>query len=288
MATSQQQLAEQAALIAAYQQQSQAIREALAGFVQRLWRSLGVYRTPKLFVDQVVPVVTGAQLQMTGLTAAYLARQQQLAIGGTGAPVAVAARSVTGAASRNGTPLTEVYERPFHTVWRELDRLPREDGAIEQAIQAGLDQALIDAKTDLQRTKALTSQQDLAHDRHVVGYARVLEGAGSCGKCIVASTQRYHKAKLLPIHPGCDCGVAKIYGDDDPGQVINEKLLADIHDAIAAQFGKDNSGARFIDGQVKVNGQPLQYRDVLVEHEHGELGPILAVRGQHFTGPADL
>lgn len=285
---SQQRLAEQAALVALYMQQAAGIRQRLLEFIERLWASLGVYRSPRRFVSDVVPVVTGAQQQMQALTSAYLARQRQIMLGGPGAPAAVSDRDVTGAATRNGVPLTEVYERPFHTVWRELAELPHEDGAIDQAIGAGLEQAKTQAATDLQRTKTLTSNHVIESDFRVVGYARVLEGEFSCGLCIVASTLRYTRGELMPIHPGCDCGEIPIFGDEDPGLVINEQRLADIHDAIAKQFGKHAADARLIAGQVKVNGKPLMYRDVIVEHEHGELGPIMAVRGQTFTGPQDL
>lgn len=285
---SQQRLAEQAALVAVYMQQSHGIRQALLEFIERLWASLGVYRSPRRFVSEVVPAVTGAQQQMAALTSAYLARQRQIMAAGNGAPRAVSDLDVTGAATRNGVPLTDVYERPFHTVWRELADLPHEDGAIDLAIGAGLEQAQTQAATDLQRTKTLTSQQIIDSTPGIVGYARILEGEFSCGLCIVASTLRYTRGELMPIHPGCDCGEAPIFGDEDPGLVINEQRLADIHDAIAKQFGRHNAGARIIDGQVKVNGKPLEYRDVIVTHEHGELGPIMAVRGQQFTGPGDL
>jgi len=283
--------ADQAAAVAAitvYTQQTQALRANLAAYIARLWKSLADYRSPKNFVQQVVPVVTGAQQQMSALTAAYLAQQRQIAIGGPGLPVAVSDKDVTGSATRNGTSLQDVYERPFHTVWRDLAEQPHVPGAVDDAIQAGLEQAVNEAKTDLQRSKTLTSQRTIRDERNIAGYSRILEGTYSCGLCIVASTQRYHKADLLPCHPGCDCSVAPIYGLDDPGLVINEQQLGDIHDAITAQFGKENAGARFIDGQVKINGQPLQYRDVLVTHEHSELGPIMGVRGQHFLGPSDL
>lgn len=30
------------------------------------------------------------------------------------------------------------------------------------------------------------------------------------------------------------------------------------------------------------------YSDVLVVHEHGEIGPVLGFRGDHFTGPSDI
>lgn len=273
--------ADAGAVVVAYQRQTEQLRQRLGDLIAQLWRSLDSYRDPAPFVGRVVPLVTGAQMRMASLTAAYLAAVRQISAGGTGTPVAVLDSRVTGAVTRNGTPLTDVYERPFHTVWRELHDLPREAGAVDRAIQAGLDQALVEARTDVQRTKALTARETFAADRHVAGYRRVLEGARSCGLCVVASTQRYHKADLLPIHPGCDCAVAPIYGEEDPGQVIDEQRLAAAHQAVAERFGRSDASARGRDGVPA-------YRDVLIVHQHGELGPVLGVRGQGFTGPSDL
>jgi hypothetical protein len=290
-----------AASVVAYQAQTQGIRTWLQGYLQHLWASLGEYRETQsgLFTAQFVPVLIGAQQQMASLTAAGLSVQRQMALGGPFHAVGVDPRRVTGDVTRNGTPLAEVYGRPFHTVWRQLHDLPHEPGAIEQAISDGLDQAMTDAVTDLQRTKALTAREAMADDDRVVGYRRVLEGVKSCGLCIVASTQRYHKAELLPVHPGCDCSVVEIFGTHDPGRTIAAHVnidgrqvpiaeLPDVHDRIAQRFGADNSAAGEIDGAVDAHGRILKYRDALVTHEHGELGPVLGVRGQDFTGPGDL
>jgi flavin-binding protein dodecin len=270
----------------AYQQQTQAVRAAIAAYIARLWRSLGQWRRPQIpqFTKQLVPVVLGSQRQMASLTSAYLAAQRQIALGGRLIPTPLDPKTVIGAAARNGTPPADVYERPFHLVWRQLDELPREPGSIDQAIQSGLDRAVQLAITDLQLTKVQTSQQVLTRDKHVTGYRRVIEGAHSCGLCIVASTQRYHRTELLPIHPACDCSVAPIYGDTDPGQVIDPKTLSDLHERLAETFGADASSARTIPGAA---ADPVQYRDVLVQHEHGELGPVLGVRGEKFLGPGE-
>jgi len=48
--------------------------------------------------------------------------------------------------------------------------------------------------------------------------------------------------------------------------------LDQIHSAIQKTFGMSARDAREID-----------YRKILVVHEHGELGPILAKRGNKFT-----
>jgi hypothetical protein len=293
---------EYAAALATYQVQTQALRAKVEQYVRQLWRSLGSYRNADMarFTNQAVPVVLGAQTAMSSLTTANLAHQRQIALGGRFQPVAVDVRRVTGAAARNGAvEPDEVYGRPFHLVWRQLDELPREPGAIEQAIAAGEERAVELALDDQQLTKQHTALEILRHDDQVVGYRRVLEGAHSCGLCIVASTQRYRKDQLLPLHGGCDCSVGTIWGQADPGRTIEAtaridgKLtpiadLPDVHDRIEQRFGRSSSAARAIPGARDAHGRILQYRDVLITHDHGELGPVLAVRGAEFTGPTDL
>lgn len=269
----------------AYQRQTEQLQASVLRVIARLWASLGVYREPQMrrFAGDVTPIVLGGQRQMSALTAAYIARVRQLSVGGRGAPVTVNPLRVTGAAVRNGVPPAEVYERPFHLVWRQLDELPHVDGAIEQAIEAGLNRAEQLAATDLQLSKTHTAREIYSRDQNVVGYRRVLEGERSCGLCIVASTQRYHKKNLLPIHPGCDCSTAAIYGDFDPGLIIDPETLEDLHQRILQRFGVNARDARAIPQK----GLP-DYRDILVVHTHGEIGPVLAVRGQPFLGPEDV
>lgn len=269
--------------------------------MRRLWVSLGSYRNADMarFVAQVLPFVAGAQQTMTALTVANLTRQAEIALGHAVKPTAVDVKKTTGAAARNGAAMTEVYERPFHLVWRQLDELPREPGSIEQAIAAGGNRAVDLALDDQQLAKQHTAAEVLAKDDKVVGYRRVLEGPHSCGLCIVSATQRYHKENLLAIHGGCDCSVAAIWGDSDPGQTIAATArvdgqlvpvadLPDVHDRLEQRFGGSSSSARNIPGARDAHGRVLRYRDVLVTHDHGELGPVLAVKGHPFLGPSDL
>lgn len=276
------------AVIGAYQRQSMEIRQQLGDFIRAFWAALGVYREPQMrdFTAHVVPMVVGAQRHMSAVTSAYLGQQRLLATGSS-RPVSVNPAEVTGSAVRNGAPMSEVYGRPFHLVWRELGAAkeldtPAED-YVDKAIQHGLDRAVNLALTDLQLAKTHTTNRVVSNDVKATGYRRVLEGPHSCGKCIVASTHHYQKAKLLPIHPGCDCSVAPTYGDNDPGLAANASHLSDVHAAIEAAFGRSSAGARVIPGQ-----GGLKYSDVLIEHHDGEIGPVLAVRGHKFTGPSDI
>jgi hypothetical protein len=42
-------------------------------------------------------------------------------------------------------------------------------------------------------------------------------------------------------------------------------------------LGQSDRGARAID-----------YRQILVTNDHGEIGPVLGFKGQRFTGPDDI
>lgn len=287
------------AVIAAYQASTAAVRTQLEGFIRALWTSLGTYRSPQMreFTGQALPTVQGAMGHMADLTSGYLAALAD--VHGQPTP-AGPSRAPTIARVRNGVDPTEVYERPFHLVWRQLAELPRQPGSIEQAIKAGEDRAVQTSLTDVQLAKTHTAQQAIAHDRHIVGYRRVLEGAYSCGLCIVAATLRYHKAKLLAIHPACDCGIEPMWGTEDTGKTVDVVRrgsdgelvpigeLGDVHQAIADRFGRSSAAARNIPGVRDGKGNPLQYRDAIIIHDHGELGPVIGVRGVDWVGPNDL
>jgi hypothetical protein len=282
-----------AATVAVYQSTSLQLRENLAAFITRLWNSLGTYGNGKIpeFTRQLIPVVAGSQQQMAAMTSAYLANQRAAALGAPLRVTGVSPRLVTGAAVRNGTAPADVYERPFHTVWRELGAAkdgtagPMPQEAIDAAIEAGLKAAVSSAMTDLQLTKTRTSRLIVSQDKRAICYRRILEGAYSCGLCVVASTNRYGKSELMPIHPGCDCSVMPMYdtGEDRLFGEAADATLASAHDAVAATFGASSPAASVIPGS-----RGAKYRDVLITHQHGELGPVLAVRGQKFTGPGSL
>lgn len=273
-------VAQAAAALAAAQASQTALRVSVIAQLLALWRSLGSWRNGDIprFVPQASRVVEAAQRRVALSTEASL----RIYAGALGAPSQPIVPDVTG---RTGVTAAEAYERPFHDVWRQLG-----DGAtLPDALEAAETHIESLVATDMQLAKVQAAQQTfLGMPEKVVGYRRVLEGAYSCGLCIVASTRRYHKAELLPIHPGCDCDVEPIVGTQDPGPVIGAETLADVHDAIQRTFGADSIAARNIRGLFKKNGQQALYRDVIVVHRHGEIGDVLGVRGRHFKSPSDL
>lgn len=277
-----------AAVVAAYQQQTQALRDKLEAIITAAWVALGTYRAADMakFTKQIVPIVAAAQRQMSSMTVGYLTVQTR-ALTGRSQGIRVNPAEVTGRAARNGVDPAEVYGRPFHLVWRQLEELPHVPGSIEQAIKAGLDRAVQTGATDLQLSKVQTSQRVVSLDKKVIGYRRVLEGVYSCGLCIVASTQLYHKDDLMPIHPGCDCAVQKAYAYDGGAKLSAERLAA-AHATVADMFGSNSAAARRIPGAMNADGKSVLYRDVIVTHPHQELGPVLAVRGASHKSLAEL
>jgi len=82
---------------------------------------------------------------------------------------------------------------------------------------------------------------------------------------VVASTQRYYRGDLLPIHPGCDCGVQPLPPGLAVNQVIDEDLLEQVHQVTADRLGVSDRSGRTPD-----------YRKLLTVSEHGEYGPTLS------------
>jgi hypothetical protein len=145
-----------------------------------------------------------------------------------------------------------------------------------QAIFAGANRISSIVSTDMQLARRNAGFMSRGANDNIVGYARTLTGSENCALCYTASTQRYTRGELMPIHPGCDCGEMPIYGNQDPGQVIDDIRLNATHEAVAARFGVSDRSAREID-----------YRSIAIR-EHGELGPLLTVADQHFTGPGSI
>ena len=245
-----------------------AVRAALVEFLRALWASLGSYDRADItrFAAAAVPVVQGAQVQAAALTDSYLALLEQTVTSVPTRPVGIP-RAI--AIDSRGVPALDVYRRPGPDIWGAL----KNGVDYQEAVGRGLTRAVGLAETDVQLAETHAARHVLAGKPKVVGYRRVLTGAESCGLCAVASTQRYHRANLLPIHPGCDCQVSPIYGDVDPGRVINQRLVDDLGAEVTDRFGATTRRS---------------YSDLVVVHEHGEVGPMLTRKGDVFTSAQDV
>jgi hypothetical protein len=244
-------------LDAAYAAQVKAIRGRVEAYTQARFAA-GQYRDADLerFVAQVVPVVLAGRKQVSALTDAYLAR--------------VLSSKPLGPIDTDllrGVAADEVYARPYVTVRTKLAK----GMALDAAVSAGVARLTDIVLSDMQLAKTHTARNVISRASGVSGYKRTLTGSKNCALCYLASTQFYHKEDLLPIHPGCDCGVEPFVGDGS--QVIDPATVTATHEAVEDRLGASDSGGRAPD-----------YRKQLIVREHGELGPVLAVRGQHFAG----
>ncbi len=247
----------QSRLDATYVAQVKTIRARVEQFALARFGA-GEYRDADLdrFVMQVVPVVLAGRRQVSALTDAYLSRK-----------LGVRSLGPIDTDLLRGVAASTVYTRPFVTVWTKLAK----GLTFEAAVAAGAARLTDLTLTDLQLAKTHTTQT-VYRSAGVSRYVRTLSGSKSCALCYVASTQTYSTDDLLPIHPGCDCGT-----DVAPDDFDGTEQLAATHEAVEDRLGVSDSGARAPD-----------YRKQLIVREHGELGPVLAVRGQHFQGRSVL
>ena len=119
---------------------------------------------------------------------------------------------------------------------------------------------------DMQLAKVHASRQSMrGYPAEGQFYRRVLTGRENCALCVVASTQRYYRDDLMPIHPGCDCGVQPLPPGLAVNQVIDEDLLEQVHQITADRLGVSDRAGRTPD-----------YRKLLTVSEHGEYGPTLS------------
>lgn len=246
---------------------------SVLGRTNRSFAGLGSWRDADVrrFQRQALPVILAGERQIASLTASYL-EQLYKDVDSRARRVSLDLDDVTGEALRGVAP-EDVYERPFKDLWTALS-----DGeSLDSAVERGSNRLTIIAKTDLQLARTHTVR-DVADDMPKFEYTvRELQGEYDCALCMIASTQRYRKKDLAPIHPGCDCLVKTVTAEYDPGQVIDEERLERIHDLVEDALGKSDRGGRAVD-----------YRKIIISNEHGEIGPVLGYRGQRFSGPDDI
>lgn len=270
-------------IVAEHGAATQTLREQIDRWVQGYWASMGTWRTrdiDRMAVD-VTRYVEAAQHRMGALTDLYLARVLTEMSGERQALVGVSAAEASTVALR-GVPGADVYKRPGATLWTAL----REGEGLDSALGKGKERLRKIAATNMQLAKTHTALRVMLDSpKKVQGYRRVLIGSTNCALCIVASTARYHRGDLQPIHPGCDCSVLPMWGDKDPGWVIDNDQLANVHDTIERELGGHSDAARTF---TTAEGEAIAYRDILVTRQHGEIGPVLTDRRRPFKGPSDI
>ncbi|MGD9797118.1 MAG: hypothetical protein AB7H43_10760 [Acidimicrobiia bacterium] len=257
-----------------YQQRYGAIRNRAQAAASLAWARTGGLTDGDAdrLAEVVSRIVLSAELATTRLVRAFLQAQLD-------EDLDIDAELTTGAALRNGVDPLEVYRRPAVNARVAVALGHTFDEAMARAGQ----RASVLAQTDVALSQRAAISLATDATPRIVGYRRVLTGR-SCAFCATASTQRYRRGELMPLHPRCDCSVAPMIGDRDPGHVINRPLLRQLKSAGNAsgdpQYWKSRHLAVDADGTVHL--------PEIVVHEHGELGPYLQGAEHHFTGPDDL
>lgn len=254
------------------------VRSRVENYARVAWSSAGSWRESDVdrLVAQIVPKVQAGQIRTAQLTAVYLASLQSVRTGTQVAAVAVDRELVVAA---RGVAAETVYRRPAATMYASLSK----GASLTTAVGHGLNRLQSLVATDQQLAKTAQARQSLGRGGFQY-MSRTLTGRENCALCAIASSQRYRVQDLLPIHPGCDCGVDVFSSNVDPGQVLEPERLELIHTAIEGEFGNTDRGARYLDGR----NDRSDYLDLIVTQQHGELGPVLTWRDQHFTSRADL
>ena len=247
-------------LTEAYDSQVHAIRQQITAFGQAYWDSLPHYRASAVedMIQAITPRVAAGQLRIADLTRAYLA-QCARELGWNVVLPPIDQDEIRGA---RGVDPRVVYRRPAVDVYTALAAgKPLPQAAAEGRLR--LTQLI---GGDMQLAKVHASRQSMrGYPEQGQFYRRVLTGRENCALCVVASTQRYYRGDLLPIHPGCDCGVQPLPPGLAVNQVIDEDLLEQVHQITADRLGVSDRGGRNPD-----------YRKLLTVSEHGEYGPTLS------------
>ena len=247
-------------LTEAYDSQVHSIRQQITAFGQAYWDSLPHYRASAVedMIQAITPRVTAGQLRIADLTRAYLA-QCARELGWKVVLPSIDQDEIRGA---RGIDPRVVYRRPAVDVYTALAAgKPLPQAAAEGRLR--LTQLI---GGDMQLAKVHASRQSMrGYPAEGQFYRRVLTGRENCALCVVASTQRYYRDDLMPIHPGCDCGVQPLPPGLAINQVIDEDLLEQVHQITADRLGVSDRGGRNPD-----------YRKLLTVSEHGEYGPTLS------------
>jgi hypothetical protein len=246
-----------AAVVGSYRGAVQLVRAQTASYAAASWGQLQSYRDADIaaLVGQLVPFMAGARQHTATLTDAYLAAVAARALDRPAAPVGVPA-DVVDEENLRGVDAETVYTRAGVTVWTALAN----GDDIEQAASSGLSRLQAMLATDLQLAMTHSARYVMTASPHVVGYERVTDGH-CCDLCELAADRVYHKADLLPIHAHCSCTVEPLF---QTGSAVRVPVST-----TGETSGQDDG-------------------DRPIVHMHGEIGPVLAVRGQHFTGPSDI
>ena len=255
------------------------VRDRVLDYARTSWDTLGDWRDDDIarFLSAVLPQIEAGKRTIAQATDAALSLMADTDPAG-----------VTDLAGiRGGVPAADVYRRPAVAMRSAL----AEGKTFTDALEAGAQRLESLVKTDLQLAHTHQARATLTPDwqqdpnrrrrprrgSRVEAFRRVPSGTENCALCLIASTQRYWVGTLMPIHPGCDCGVETLGQGEHVAQIIDKDLLESVHAQVEGFTGEVDRGGRLVD-----------YRQLIVTREHGEYGPTIGWKHQKHTGPDDV
>lgn len=269
-------------VLTGYQSATKQVRDRVVAYVTAVWANSPAFRDADIerIVSRIVPVVQAGQMHVAQLTNAYIGSMAVLA-GVAWSPGVDRAAVV----DYRGTPADVVYRRPAVQTYTALSKR----STYTDAVAEGLARLLSITATDIQQSKNRQASRAIGGSGFKF-FRRQLTGSEDCALCVIASTQRYTRGNLMPIHPACDCDCVPDASGSDPGQVLDPGLLELTHAEIDKRLGLSDRGARDLGiGKTTSAGKPISdYTDLTVVNEHSELGPTLGWRSDKFTSAADI
>lgn len=261
--------AQREALISAMQSVRGDVRDRVVQYAETMWDTLGDWRDDDIdrFIAAVVPRIEAGKLTIAKATDTYIAAMIDAD------PVG----AIDLAQIRNGADPSDVYRRPAVAMRSDL----ASGASFADALATGARRLESLVATDLElahthQARATMTRKGRRRGGKVQAFRRVPTGKENCALCLIASTQRYWVGDLMPIHPGCDCGVAPLGPGEHVSQVIDPDMLEDVHDQVRGLTGyADRTGRDEID-----------YRELVIVREHGEYGPTLTWADHRHTGPS--
>lgn len=255
------------------------ISVATTAVIQALWRQVNPYDKQEVadFAAQAGSIIVSSQ--RTVANAHVAAQQLQLRAVGINQPVTVTIPdNVRGKTAKFGPNTVTVEQAPKKTVdyddggeqkiskaeanpeklferAAETYRYEKFTGSDDESANDAAEERiskLVDGNIML--AQRLAEQQTLskvrAKDKRVIGYRRVihpeLSKGGVCGLCVAASDRKYNIEDLKPIHHRCNCGVAPITRNADPGHALNQDGLEQLYsDAGGTTAGQDLKKLRY-------------------------------------------
>ena len=203
-----------------YRDEQNRIRATASAAAVKAWRRLE--HTNKADLERLLielrPVDMAAVIALVRLAAGFVGAADRLDSLADAGPV-VRVAELDPAKFTNPARFEQAVTAPFHKLWGELAAGVVWATAKENAeprLAGGIVSHLGDVSLDA--STAAMGQSD-----RIIGYRRTLTGGG-CTFCTLAAQQTYSTQDLMPLHRDCDCGVAPIYANADPGKDVNQKF----------------------------------------------------------------